>query len=96
MPTEHTWTEMQLDCSPSRISHMHKIHRKSAPRLVTTQVASRVHGPERILIQWNYSYQENIHSMGRSLKQFTKMSNNYKLFPKRHHLYVWVCGEGAE
>jgi hypothetical protein len=92
MPTEHTWTEIQSDCSPSCISHMHKIHCKSARRLVPTHVASRVHGPKRDLIQWNYSYQENRYSMGRSLKQFTKMNNNYKLFPKRHHLCIWVCG----
>jgi hypothetical protein len=32
---------------------------------------------------------------GSSLKQFTKMSNNYKLFPKRHHFCVYGGGGGG-
>jgi len=55
MPTEHTWAEKQSDCSPSHISHMHKIHCKIATRLVPTDASHRVHGTERVLIQWNYS-----------------------------------------
>jgi hypothetical protein len=41
----------------------------------------RLHWPEWVQIQWNYSYQENLYCHEES-EQFAKTSNHYKLFLK--------------
>jgi hypothetical protein len=51
----------------------------------------RLHGSERVKIQWHYSSQENLYCCEESLKQFTKTSDHYTLFLKINFSYVKKC-----
>jgi hypothetical protein len=53
--------------------------------------STRLHGSERVQIQWHYSHHENLYCHEEKCKQFTKISDHYKLFLKINFTCIKKC-----